>query len=185
MFFNTQPFFFFITHAGKCLPRSGIGVSPRIYWRNTMSKRPTPTPDAQPAENNHRSRTLLGLILYGLLYGLFFLMGKLWKFSRPLLRAAAENFLRATDPAPRSTVQAKRQSDVPVKPVPSEPRHVKKQDQPPVSLVPSDENPSDKGRLTPFTQLPILTEVDLEDDTPFGDIPFGAKTSSQAVIRPQ
>lgn len=132
------------------------------------------------ADKESPTMTFLGFILYFL----GFVIGMLWKISIPLLRTAAKGFLQATETVLQDTVPTKTKSDIPVKPIPSTPANIKKQVPYPVILMQIDEGSSDKGGESIFTRPPVLTEVDYEDDTPFGDIPFGSEKSSNAVIRP-
>ncbi|MBL5862138.1 hypothetical protein JBO49_16090 [Serratia fonticola] len=132
------------------------------------------------ADKESPTMTFLGFILYSL----GFVSGMLWKFSILLLRTAAKGFLQATDPVLQYTVSTKTKSDTPVKPIPLTQGNVKKQLPYPVILMQIDEGSSDKGGESIFTRPPVLTEVDYEDGTPFGDIPFGSEKSSNAVIRP-
>ncbi|WP_411753504.1 hypothetical protein [Serratia sp. (in: enterobacteria)] len=127
------------------------------------------------ADKESPTMTFLGLILYSL----GFVIGKLWQFSILLLRVAAKGFLQATEPALQDTVSTKTKSDIPVKPIPLTQGNVKKQVPYPVILMQIDEGSSDKERRSISPRPPILTQVDLNDDTP-----FGTEKSSNAVIRP-
>lgn len=127
------------------------------------------------ADKESPTMTFLGLILYSL----GFILGKLWKLSIPLLHAAVDGFLQATDQVLQDTVSTETKSDIPVKPIPSTPGNVKKQVPYPVILMQIDEGSSDTGGESIFTRPFFRTEVDFEDDTP-----FGSENLSNAVIRP-